>query len=373
VAELLVRCVHGLEWVCADEVTRLPGATGLQFARREVMVQLPVLDPAVLGLRTADDVFLAVGSGTGATPDEIASALSRLAWEERVDDVRALRTAPSAPALDVVAALEGHRFSRYAVEHAVGRALAARLGGTYLRRTAEGREPGEPDLTVRVAVRDGAVAAALRIAARPLHRRDWKRDTGPGTLHPPLAAMLARLTDPAPRQSVLDPFCGDGTIAIETALACPGIDVTGRDLDAGRLANAAANAARAGVAVRFDRADAGGRSQDRFDAVVTNPPWNLSVDGAGTVRRGLGPFWRRLPALLAPEGRFVAVADVDLDAPAALVEAGFAVRMAITVRLAGRVAHVVLGAPRTPPALAGSLDEWRERAVGAGVVTAEGF
>ena len=88
---------------------------------------------------------------------------------------------------------------------------------------------------MRVAVRDGAVAAALRIAARPLHRRDWKLDTGPGTLHPPMAAALARLASPEPGRTVLDPFCGDGTIAIETALAFPEVRVVAHDLDPDRL------------------------------------------------------------------------------------------------------------------------------------------
>lgn len=371
-AQLLARCVHGLEWVCADEVARLPGAGRVRLARREIAVRVPVLDAAVLGLRTADDVFLAVGSDVGTTPDGITAALLGLSWEHGVDEVRGLRAVPVAPVLDVVAVVEGHRFGRFTVEHAVGPPLAARLGGTYLRRTPEGREPGEPDLTVRVSVRDGAVTAALRVAAHPLHRRGWKQDTGKGTLHPPLAAALARIASPAPGSSVLDPFCGDGTIAIEAALAFPQARVTGHDLDPVRLANAGHNAARAGAAVAFLRADAG-RATAHADAVVTNPPWNLAVDGAGTLRDGLGPLWRRLPDLLAPTGRFVAVTDTALDAPAALVRAGVALGLTGRVRLAGRVSDVVLAAPTHRPDLPAPLRSWRDRAVAAGVVTADGF
>ena len=370
-AELLGRCVHGLEWVGADEITRVPGASGVRLARREVAFRVPAVDPALLGLRTVDDVFLQIGGGTGATPDAIADALRHLPWEDRVDDISALRAVPRAPVVDVVAAVEGHRFSRFAVEHAVGPPLAARLGGSYLRRTNEGREPGEPDLTVRVSVRDGAVTAAVRLAARPLHRRGWKQDTGKGTLHPPLAAALARIASPEPGRSVRDPFCGDGTIAIETALAFPAARVSGQDLDPGRLDNAARNAARAGVSVTFARADAGSPAA-RADAVITNPPWNLAVDGAGALRNGLGPLWRRLPDLLAPQGRFVAVTDASLEAPTALTRAGVALGLTARVRLAGRVSDVVLAAT-TRPELPEPLRAWRERAIAAGVVTADGF
>jgi 23S rRNA G2445 N2-methylase RlmL len=326
----------------------------------------------VLALRTADDVFLVVGTGSGAAPDVIAETVRTLPWEERIHDVHVLRALPTAPVLDVVAVVEGHRFGRFAVEHAVGPHLAARLGGSYLRRTASGREPGDPDLTVRVSVRDGEVTAAVRIGDRPLHRRDWKRDTAPGSLHPPLAAALARIADPADGR-VLDPFCGDGTIAIETALAYPAAAVAGRDLAKDRLENAARNAARAGVAPSLEQADAGSAAPGRFDAVVTNPPWNLAVDGAGTLRRGLDPFWRRLPDLLEPEGRLVALTDADLDAPSALAAAGCVLGAVATVRLAGRVSHVVLAAPSRRPELPGRLHQWRDRAIATGVVTAEGF
>jgi tRNA (guanine6-N2)-methyltransferase len=369
---LLARCVHGLEWVCADEIGRLPDVARVRLARREVTFRLPALDPAPLRLRTADDAFLAVGNGTGATPAEVAGTLERLPWEECADAVCGLRPVPSAPVLDVVAAVEGHRFSRFAVEHAAGPLLAARLCGTYLRRTPEGREPGEPDLSVRVVVRDGVVSAAIRLGDHPLHRRVWKRDTGPGTLHPPLAAALARLADPVPGQSVLDPFCGDGTIAIETALAFPATRVAGNDVDPIRLGNATRNAARAGVSVTLAQADAG-ESGPRADAVVTNPPWNLAVDGAGTLRTGLGPLWRRLPAMVAPGGRFVGITDAAVDTPTALTGAGFGLGLAVRVRLAGRVSDVVLAARGRPPELDESLRAWWERAIAAGVVTAEGF
>ena len=125
------------------------------------------------------------------------------------------------------------------------------------------------------------------------------------------------------------------------------------------------------MSVTLARADAGGPGA-RADAVITNPPWNLAVDGAGTLRDGLGPLWRRLPALVAPGGRFVAITDATLDAPAALARAGFGLGPATRVRLAGRVSDVVLGARAT--AGAGRVTAaWRERAIAAGVVTAEGF
>lgn len=360
---LLARCVHGVEWICAQEVEeRVPGATGIHLARREVSFDVPSATAGALRLTSADDVLLAVGGGTGATPAEVADTLRPLPWTESVDAVRSLREVPPAPVLDVVAEVQRHRFNRFAVEQAVGPPLAALLGGRYLRRSAEGREPGEPDLTVRVLVREGVVTAAVRLGAQPLHRRDWKRDTGPGTLHPPLAAALARLAAPAPGQTVLDPFCGDGTVAIETALAFPAAQVVARDLDPVRLENTRRNAARAGVSIATEQADAG-YSDGRPDAVITNPPWNLAVDGAGSLRRGLDAWWRRVPFLLHPAGRFVGITEGDQLVLGPLSRDGLEVGLFTRVRVAGRVADIVLASPGGRAGLPDGLRRWREHAI----------
>ena len=70
--QLLARCVRGLEWLTAAEIgERLPDAVELTPGPREITFRLAALDPAVLDLRTVDDVFLSVGgtAGVGSTKD----------------------------------------------------------------------------------------------------------------------------------------------------------------------------------------------------------------------------------------------------------------------------------------------------------------
>ncbi|OLT14333.1 hypothetical protein BJF78_02490 [Pseudonocardia sp. CNS-139] len=219
---------------------------------------------------------------------------------------------------------------------------------------------------MRVFLRAGSATAALRVGAVPLHRRAYKQRTGPGTLHPPVAAALARLAGPV--ASVLDPFCGDGTIAVEAALAHPDARVLASDADPERVRHAAANAAAAGVAVDLAVADAAAAPATAVDAVVTNPPWNLAVDATGALNGSLAPFWRRLPDLLTAGGRLVALTEAALDVPAVLRDLGCTVPLADPVRIAGRVAHVVLAAPpgRPAPDLLPGAARWRTRARRAG-------
>jgi tRNA (guanine6-N2)-methyltransferase len=176
---------------------------------------------------------------------------------------------------------------------------------------------------------------------------------------------------------VVDPFCGDGTIAIETASAYPAARVTASDLDPARVANATANARRAGVGVALSVADAFvvGCPPHSVSAVVTNPPWNLAVDAGGRLAGSLDRFWQQVPQMLARDGRLCLVADAEMDVPGALRGLGYAVGLATRVRLAGRVSDLVLaGVPRTlAPAVPAALAHWRDRAVAAGVVTEDGF
>ncbi len=405
---LLARCVRGLEWVSADEVSStLPGASNLVMDQREVSFSLPELDPAVLTLRTVDDVFLMVGElgGVGTTkdvPPVVAKRLGALNWSAARNLVASLRALPTRPAFDVVASLEGKRnFNRFDVEHAVGTVVADYLGGSYLPRSADGRPVGEPDLSVRIFLRDRRVLAAVRLSRRPLHRREYKQDTGKGTLHPPLAAALSRLADPAPGQVFADPFCGDGTIPIEAALLTPGLRVHAGDLDPVRVANARRNAARAGVNIDFRQADAGqpnptgaaqtgtaltgtgqtgtgqtGAGQSgAADILVTNPPWNVTVDGAGSLAQSFAPFWEQLPDRLTAEGRVCLITDSALNIPKKLQRSSFQEVLSIRIRIAGRVSHILLGAQaiRTRPQLPAGPAQWRLQALAKGTVDAEGF
>jgi 23S rRNA G2445 N2-methylase RlmL len=379
---VIARTVRGLEWVVAAEVSeRLPDASGIMMRGREVTFRLPSLSPGLLDLRSADDAFLVVGRIGGVeqakdAPRHAAQRIAGLDWPEAVDRLTKIRELQRRPPFDVVASLAGRRrYNRYALEDAVGSVLAPRIGGQYLARTGEGRAEGEPDLTVRVFVEGAEALVALRLASRPLHRRWYKQDTGPGTLHPPLAAAMAQLAGPPPGAALADPFCGDGTLAIEAAAAYPGARVLANDIDAVRLDNARRNAERAGVRLAFSQLDAGQLpwAAQSIDVIITNPPWGVTVGAQGTLHRSLDRYWRQVPELLTPSGRLVVITDAAEDSPARFRQQGYQLALATQVRLAGRVSHVVLAAPSGHPRIPAALQHWRDRGLADGVITESGF
>jgi len=363
VAQIVVRCVHGVEWVAAAEVERLLGPTDIALARREITFTLPDVDRRLRQLRCADDAFRHVGNvhsvgSTSADLPALARAVAALPWPT---------PRPDATTFDCVASIEGRRsYPRTAVEDAVGAHLAGVLRLRYRSRASGSGASG--DVTVRLFLHGPMAAVALRIPPTPLHRRPWKLATGLGTLHPPLAAAIVAMTTGA---RVHDPFCGDGTLAVEAALA--GRRASAADLDPARVANTRANAARAGATVDVRQADAGSvGALGRVDVLLTNPPWSRTVGAGGMVRAAPGRFWSDAARVAR---QLAVLSDADLDVPAQLRERGFAIGLATRVRLAGRLAHVTLAAApgKPPPPLPADLARWRERALQAGVVTEEGF
>lgn len=380
---MIARSVHGLEWVCAWEVSNGGAAvTGVRMSRRQVDFEVGPGASWLLALRTADDVFLRIATvhGVGRTKaglPMLGHAAAALDWRQALDCIRSVRDVRAGGSFDVVASIEGRRsYNRFAVERSIGLALAPMLGARFADRDGSTEAGAETELTVRVFVREDQATIAVRLGRKPLHRRAYKISTGPGTLHPPVAAGLVAI-GALTTGTLADPFCGDGTIAIEAALARPQLRIMASDADPHRVQNASENARRARVDVGIRLADAVtlGDNVAALDAIITNPPWNQAVSLSGRLRTSGHEFLDSAAGALRPDGVLCCITDADLGVPAMAAQRGWKLGLQQRIRLAGRVADVSLAAPPggSLPALPAGLAAWRQEALAAAVVTETGF
>jgi tRNA (guanine6-N2)-methyltransferase len=341
-ARLLARTVRGIESVTADEIRRRGLGQVERLRHREVWFTTSAPGPALLQLRTADDLFLlaAVVPGVGRSRrglHHLAEA-ARAAPAGRLLALRRRCGGPDSPCgVAVTASFLGRRnYSRFDIEDAVGEQLAATLAVAYHSRRG-GSVPPKGASDWRVTVEGDQAVLALRVAPRPLHRRAYKLAAVPATLHPPLAAALSWLAAPRTGDLVLDPCCGAGTIPIEAALGVPGAHVLGLDRDPAALRAAKANASRAGAArvgrltVMWGVADAGRLPvvDAAVDVVIANPPWGRQARPSGLLAGDPGRFWHELRRVLAARGRAVVLLD---DAAEHLERLGAAGLRPVTVR-----------------------------------------
>jgi tRNA (guanine6-N2)-methyltransferase len=307
---VLARTRRGIEWIARAEVRARLGVSKVALGHRELRFSVPELTPELLELGTVDDVFLVAAEldGAGRRRESLAR-VAAVAADLDLDGLAGIVGRAGPRTFDVVGSFLGKRnFSRFELEDAVGGALAAASGWSY--RSRSGGAPARGCLSLRVHLADSLATLAVRIADAPLHRRAYRVASIPGSLHPPLARALALLAGLGPGATLVDPFCGAGTIPIEAKLACPGLQAVGFDLDPAALDATRRNVEAAAAPVVFAIADAAALPIDdrTADRIATNPPWGAAVGAAGSLASDPASFTAELLRALAPGGRVVVLA-----------------------------------------------------------------
>ena len=175
---------------------------------------------ANVALRTASRVLVPVTRFSANDFDEVYRGIAEIPWEALLPAERSFAISAGSR----MDALRDHRFLAMRVKDGiVDRQRYGGPGGGPGRGTAPRSSVNRdnPDLPVVVFAADGYVELSFDSSGRPLHERGYRTERGEAPLRETVAALMAMqaLGSGLPAGGViLDPFCGSGTIAIETAL-----------------------------------------------------------------------------------------------------------------------------------------------------------
>ncbi|WP_194833592.1 methyltransferase domain-containing protein [Nocardia sp. XZ_19_369] len=342
---LVARCVHGLESVVAAEILSIGLGSIVELGHREIHCDTAQPETTVQRLRTADDAFVLVATtpDIGRTKGEVA-ALTELVTELDAPALREARRRCGGPAefgagIAVSASFLGRRnFNRYDVEDTVGAALSERLGLQYHSRR-NGARPPDHCSGWRVVLDGRRARLMLRIAVQPLHRRAYKLQSVPGSLHPPVASAMVQLADLRAGDWVLDPCCGAGTLLVEAMHAQPDARYSGFDIDPAAVCAIRANAANTLTTGSADAANVP-LPQGSIDRIVCNPPWGGQVPARGRLTHGSTPLWAELRRLIATDGTAVVLIP-DTRELAIAIRAGFHPTHLQQIRNSGKHSFIV--------------------------------
>lgn len=335
-------CLFGLEGLLGEEIealgyTRETTMDGRIYFRGDAAA----CARANIGLRYAERLYATLGSFTARTFDELFEGTKALPWENFIGR-------------DDVFPVTGHTikstlFSVPDCQRIIKKAVSVRLGNQYGLTTLP--ETGTKYRIEFFLYKDRA-DLMIELSGEPLHKRGYRPETVTAPIRETLAAAMGKMT--RPREDVLlwDPFCGSGTILIETAMQmchiAPGLHrrfaaerypqfpaalwrdareeanaavqldtgfhVRGTDIDQLCIEIAKTAAGRAGVTKYIDFSVCDARAIENpgcRGTIVTNPPYGerlMTLSDAEALYRDFGATLQKFPSwqvyVLTPHENF---------------------------------------------------------------------
>jgi tRNA (guanine6-N2)-methyltransferase len=341
----------GLESAAEDEITRDVGGEVKRTGPGFVVFRVDAIDGSLLRLRTTEDVFL-LAWGTDQLSYR-ATDLDRIRrwtahdaeWSRLLQLHHAVRPKPKGkPTYHLVAQMTGtHGYRRVDARKALAEGLAGKIPASW--RPAEENAAVEVWLTIH-----GATAlCGLRLSDRTMRHRTYKIEHLPASLRPTVAAAMVRLAEIKPRQTVIDPMCGAGTILAEVtqrvrdARLGPAF-AFGGDVEAAALRAAGANLRRAGARDHLVRWDARRLPlpEESVDRVISNPPFGKQLGDPAEI----GPLYREVveecDRVLRPHGRAVLLVSDKPALQEAANAVGWKALKQLRVRVLGQMAALTV-------------------------------
>lgn len=294
--------VHpGLEEVAGEEIAETLGGEVKRAGLGIVVFRVPELDRGLLELRTTEDVFLlAWGTDQLSYRAEDLDKIRRWTdkegnWARLLPIHHAIRPKPKGkPTYHLVVQMTGtHGYRRVDALKALARGLTGKFPASW--------KPAEENAAIEVwlTINGATAVCGLRLSDRTMRHRTYKVEHLKASLRPTMAAAMVRLADLKPRQVVLDPMCGAGTILAEAAAATrskrlpdgSGWNMTflGGDIEAGHVRGAEANLRKLAAAT-LTTWDARNLPLEpgSVDRVISNPPFGKQLSSP----KEIGPLYR---------------------------------------------------------------------------------
>ena len=210
---LVAPCLFGLESVAADEFKRM-GFENIVTENGRVKLEgdYNMLARANICSRFAERIMINVGEFSALTFTQLFDGVKALPWEDFIgkDDAFPVNGW----------SINSQLFSIPDCQSIIKKAIVERLKLKYKINIFA--ETGS-EYKIRFSIHKNQVTMMIDTSGDGLHKRGYRRNSNDAPLKETLAAGMCDLARIYPDTIIFDPFCGSGTILIESALMAANI------------------------------------------------------------------------------------------------------------------------------------------------------
>ena len=205
---LIASCALGLEAVVARELKKLQ-MHDVRSENGRVLFKGGASDicRANMWLRSADRVWWSLQKFRCETFEDLFQGVSKIRWEVLIGEKEAFPVKGHS----VSSKLSSIPDCQKIIKKAVAKRLGARYGTSWLEETGSIHQ-------IQFLIIKDKCSIMLDTSGAGLHKRGYRANSAAAPIKETLAAAMAELSRVRPFSTVIDPFCGSGTILIESAL-----------------------------------------------------------------------------------------------------------------------------------------------------------
>ena len=207
--KMIAPCLFGVESIAADEFRRM-GFESVTAENGRVLLEgdSNMLARANINSRFAERILINMGQFHATTFTELFDGVKSLPWERFIGKKDAF---PVSNGSSISSALYSIPDCQSIIKKAVVDRLSAKYGIKWFEETGA-------EYKIRFTILKDEVTVTIDTSGEGLHKRGYRRNSNDAPLKETLGAAMCDLARIFPDTHIYDPFCGSGTLLIESAL-----------------------------------------------------------------------------------------------------------------------------------------------------------
>ncbi len=206
--KMIAPCLFGVESIVADEFKRM-GFTDITTENGRVLLSgdFNMLARANINSRFAERILINMGQFTATTFTQLFDGVKSLPWEDFIGEKDAFPVNGSS----INSVLHSIPDCQSIIKKAIVDRLSAKYKINWFQETGA-------EYKIRFTIIKDNVTVTIDTSGEGLHKRGYRRNSNDAPLKETLAAAMCDLARIYPDTKLYDPFCGSGTLLIESAL-----------------------------------------------------------------------------------------------------------------------------------------------------------